>query len=78
MAKRIDFHWDMGVWYTMKMRVDIEGGKAIVRGKVWKKGDPEPDAWSIEVEDPLPIEEGSPALYGYSPATIYYDNVKMW
>ena len=78
MAKRIDFHWDMGVWYTMKMRVDIEGGKAIIRGKVWEKGHTEPDAWSIEVEDPLPIEEGSPALYGYSPATIYYDNVKMW
>ena len=78
MAKRTDFHWDMGVWYTMKMRVDIEGGKAIVRGKVWERGHPEPDAWSIEVEDPLPIEEGSPALYGYSPATIYYDNVKVW
>lgn len=78
MAKRIDFSWDMGVWYTMKMKVDIEGGKAIIRGKVWKKGDPEPDAWSIKVEDPLPIEEGSPALYGYSPATIYYDNVKLW
>ncbi len=78
MAKRIDFAWDMGVWYTAKMKVDIEGDKAIVRGKVWKKGDSEPEAWSIEAEDPLPIREGSPGLYGYSPAVIYFDNVKVW
>ena len=78
MAKRIDFKWDMNVWYTMKMKVDVEDGKAIVRGKVWNKNDPEPEAWTIEVEDPLPVHEGSPALYGYSPATIYYDNVKVW
>lgn len=78
MAKRIDFAWDMGVWYTMKMKVDIEDGSAMVRGKVWKKGEAEPTAWTIEVEDPLPVHEGSPALYGYSPATIYYDNVKVW
>ena len=78
MAKRIDFAWDMGVWYTAKMKVDIEGDKAIVRGKVWKRGDSEPEAWSIEAEDPLPIREGSPGLYGYSPAVIYYDNVKVW
>ena len=78
MAKRIDFAWDMGVWYTAKMKVDIEGDKAIIRGKVWKRGDSEPEAWSIEAEDPLPIREGSPGLYGYSPAVIYYDNVKVW
>ena len=78
MAKRVDFPWEMGVWYTMKMKVDIEEGKAIVRGKVWKRDADEPKAWTIEVEDPLPVHEGSPALYGYSPATIYYDNVKVW
>ena len=78
MRKFIDFKWDVDVWYTMKMKVDIEGGKAIVRGKVWKKGESEPDAWTIEVEDPLPVHEGSPGLYGYSPATIYFDNVKVW
>ena len=78
MAKRIDFPWEMGTWYTAKMKVDIQGDKAIVRGKVWKTGDPEPNAWTIEAEDPLPIREGSPGLYGYSPAMIYYDNVKVW
>jgi len=78
MRQFIDFKWDVDVWYTMKMKVDIEEGKAIVRGKVWKKGETEPNAWTIEVEDPLPVYEGSPGLYGYSPATIYFDNVKVW
>ena len=78
MAKRIDFKWNMDVWYTAKMKVDIEAGKAVVRGKVWKRGEPEPETWTIEAEDPLPVREGSPALYGYSPAAIYYDNVKVW
>ena len=78
MRQFIDFNWDVDVWYTMKMKVDIEDGKAIIRGKVWKKEEAEPDAWTIEVEDPLPVQEGSPGLYGYSPATIYYDNVKVW
>ncbi|MCZ6634240.1 MAG: PQQ-binding-like beta-propeller repeat protein [bacterium] len=78
MAKTVDFQWDMDVWYTVKMKVDVVEGKAIVRGKAWKRGETEPEAWSIEAEDPLPIREGSPGLYGYSPATIYYDNVKVW
>lgn len=78
MVQRVPFEWAPDVWYTMKMRVDVEGGRAVVRGKVWKRGDAEPDAWTIEAEDPLPIREGSPGLYGYSPANIYYDNVTVY
>lgn len=78
MVQRVPFEWEPDVWYTMKMRVDIDGGRAIVRGKVWKRTDREPDAWTIEAEDPLPIREGSPGLYGYSPANIYYDNVIVY
>ena len=77
MAKTIDFAWEMGVWYTMKMRVDQEPGKTVIRGKVWKRGEPEPAAWSITAEDPHPTPSGSPGLYGYSPVEIYYDNVKV-
>ena len=53
--------------------------------KVWRRDEPEPDAWSIEVIDPCPNVEGSPGLYGYSKgtsaakpgATIYYDNYRV-
>ena len=40
--------------------------------------EPEPEAWSIEATDPLPNRNGSPGLYGYSAADIYYDNIKVW
>ena len=78
MAQWIDFKWDPNVWYTMKMRVDIVDDTAHVKGKVWAKGEPEPEEWTIIVEDPLPNREGSPGIYGYSPAEIYYDNLKVW
>ena len=78
MAKWVDFKWEPNVWYTMKMTVDIVDDTAHVKGKVWVKGEQEPDAWTITVEDPLPNREGSPGIYGYSPAEIYYDNLKVW
>ncbi len=78
MAKTIDFSWETDVWYTMKMMVETTESKAIIRGKVWRRGEPEPEAWTITAEDPLPNHTGSPGIYGYSPANIYYDNLKVW
>ena len=78
MAKWVDFKWEPNVWYTMKMTVDIVDDTAHVKGKVWAKDEPEPEEWTIIVEDPLPNREGSPGVYGYSPAEIYYDNLKVW
>jgi outer membrane protein assembly factor BamB len=73
----IDFPWDPDVWYTMKVRVDMKESAAVIRGKVWKAAEAEPEAWTLTAEDPVPNTEGSPGLYGYSPTTIYYDNVKV-
>ena len=78
MAKWVDFKWEPNVWYTMKMTVNIVDDTAHVKGKVWGKGEPEPEEWTITAEDPLPNREGSPGIYGYSPAEIYYDNLKVW
>lgn len=78
MAKTIDFTWEPDVWYTMKMAVEQADDKTIVKGKVWKRGTEEPADWTITAEDPLPIREGSPGIYGYSPTNVYYDNIKVW
>jgi hypothetical protein len=75
--KSAPFAWQPDVWYTMKLRVDQQGDKALVRGKVWPRGEAEPEAWLVTVEDPHPIRSGSPGLYGYSAAELYYDNVKV-
>ena len=78
MAKTIDFAWEMDVWYTMKMMVEIMDDKAIIHGKVWRASESEPAEWTITAEDPLPNREGSPGIYGYSATEIYYDNLKVW
>lgn len=75
MAQTVDYAWEMGVWYHMKLRVERTDGMARVLGKVWKKGDPEPGEWTITADDPFPTTSGAPGVQGYSPASIYYDNV---
>ncbi|HEX9941214.1 MAG TPA: PQQ-binding-like beta-propeller repeat protein [Thermoanaerobaculia bacterium] len=77
LEKSVPFAWDSDVWYTVKFRVDQQGDKALVRGKVWKRGEPEPAEWMVTAEDPHPVRSGSPGLYGYSPVDIQYDNVKV-
>ena len=77
LEKSVPFAWEPDVWYTMKFRVDQQGGKALLRGKVWRKGEPEPQEWTITAEDPQPVRQGSPGIYGYSAAEIYYDNLQV-
>ena len=75
--ERVPFEWQPDVWYTLKLRVDIDGDRALIRGKVWQRGDPEPADWTITAEDPVPVRQGSPGLVAYSPADIFYDNVMV-
>lgn len=81
MATQVDYPWDMHVWYTIKMRVDVEkdgdGQKAVIRGKVWKRDEAEPSDWTITAEDPNPVLQGGPALYTFAPVPSYFDNVKV-
>ncbi len=77
MAERFPFAWDTDVWYTLKLRVDVADDRALIRGKVWRRGEAEPDDWTVTVEDPEPVRQGSPGLIGYSPIDIYYDNVQV-
>lgn len=75
MAKSVRFRSDPDVWYTMKMKVDVTDGEAKIFGKVWKRDEAEPEAWTIEVVDPNGNESGSPGLYFYALADCYFDNV---
>ncbi len=78
MAATIDFPWKPGVWYTMKLRAAIEDGKAVLRGKVWVKGEPEPDHWTIEATDDSPNLTGAPGLFGNAKnAEIFLDNISV-
>ncbi len=75
-AKTIPFEWQANTWYTLKFQSENKDGKAILRGKVWKTAEAEPEAWTIEAADLLPNTIGSPGLFGKSSdAEFYVDNV---
>ena len=75
-----NFKWLPNVWYTMKARVDVAAdGSGVVRGKAWKRGEPEPDQWTLEVPHKKAHQNGSPGLFGFSPQDmrVYIDNVSV-
>jgi hypothetical protein len=76
--KMIDVDVQPATWYTMKFQVVPEKDKAVVRGKLWKRGETEPEAWTIEMVDEAPNLHSSPGLYGHaSDAQIYLDNLSV-
>ena len=73
----VPFKWQPEVWYTMKMKVETTAEKGIIRAKIWPTAEKEPENWTVEAEDPLPIQSGSAGIYGFTNAEIYYDNIKI-
>lgn len=75
------FAWKPGEWVTILARVDRdEDGSGVVRAKAWKRGEDEPDAWTLEV----PVEHchasGSPGIYSLAPQSrfcVYLDNIAV-
>ncbi|HWB00492.1 MAG TPA: PQQ-binding-like beta-propeller repeat protein [Pirellulales bacterium] len=77
-SKTVDFAWKADTWYTMKFQASTEGGKAVLRGKVWPRDDKEPAEWSIEATDDYGNLQGSPGMFGNATdAEIFIDNVKV-
>jgi len=79
--KTAPFAWAAHQWYRLKTRVDVAAdGSGVVRAKAWKKGDPEPAGWNIEVPHKHAHAEGSPGLYGFAPQSlfkVYIDNISV-
>ena len=69
-------------WMTSRQ---IEAARrSIVRyvrrgGKVWIRGEDEPEAWTVEARDDAPNRAGSPGLYGNAnDAEITLDNIRVF
>jgi hypothetical protein len=76
----VPFRWAANDWYELKARVDVVAdGSGVIRGKAWKKGDAEPDAWTLEVPVAHANENGCPGLFGFSPQNmrVYIDNIAV-
>ncbi|MDB5385841.1 MAG: afsK 2 [Planctomycetaceae bacterium] len=77
-AKTVPFEWKPNTWYTMKLQAINEANKVVLKGKVWPRGDAEPEVWSIEATDETPNKAGSPGLFGNATdAEVFLDNVKV-
>jgi len=74
----VPFKWTANTWYRLKARVDVgPDGSGIVRAKAWKRGDPEPEAWAIEVPHKHAHPNGCPGLFSFAPQEMrtYHDNI---
>jgi hypothetical protein len=83
-SKTIPFPWEAGRWYTIKFEARTRpaaagtAAAAMLRGKVWPRGEPEPAAWTIEVVHEQGNLQGSPGFFGNSKdSEISIDNVSV-
>jgi hypothetical protein len=77
-AKTVPFAWEPDVWYTIKLHAEAHPDAAVLKGKAWKRGEPEPGAWLVEVRDESPNLRGSPGLFGNAQVSeIYIDNISV-
>jgi len=77
-SKTIPFAWEAGRWYTMKLEARTKDGAAVLRGKVWPRGEKEPEVWTIEGVHAAGNLQGSPGFFGNSKdSEISIDNVSV-
>ena len=75
---KLEHPWKPNTWYTLKLQASTSDGKAVLKGKVWPRGEQEPADWMIELLDESPNASGSPGLFGSAKdAEIYLDNIKV-
>jgi hypothetical protein len=75
-----NFKWSPNTWYTLKARVDVKpDGSGVVRAKAWKRGEPEPEKWTLEVPHKTAHQSGAPGLFGFAPQDmrVYIDNIQV-
>jgi hypothetical protein len=74
----MEFQPKADTWYTMKLSVVPGDGQSTVSGKVWERGQQEPESWTVQMVDKTPNKHGTPGIFGNSPdAEIYLDNLKV-
>jgi outer membrane protein assembly factor BamB len=77
-SKTIPFAWEPGRWYRMIFEARRRGRDALLRGKVWPRGEPEPEEWTIEAVHESGNLQGSPGFFGNAKdSEIFIDNVSV-
>lgn len=80
LRESVPFSWVPNQWYHLKSRVDVApDGSGVVRAKAWKKDEPEPANWTIEVPHKTAHTEGAPGLFSFTPQEqrAWIDNISV-
>jgi outer membrane protein assembly factor BamB len=78
----VPFEASPNTWYHLKTRVDSDknGPGGFVRAKLWERGKPEPEKWTIEVRQNQLHSEGAPGVFAFSPQSqkrVFIDNLSI-
>jgi hypothetical protein len=75
------FDWKPGAWLNLKLQLTKQNNKAVLQGKLWSRGSPEPKDWTISFEDPETEKppKGRASVWGipYSGTPIHFDDISI-
>ena len=77
----VPFPMQPKTWYRIETRVDLApDGSGVVRAKAWKRDEPKPENWTIEVPHKNAHSHGAAGVYGFALQNqfpVYIDNISV-
>ena len=75
----IPFTWKSDSWTHLRIQLRKSGEGCVVEGKAWADGTPEPEAWSIKLEDKEAPTPGRAGIWGspYAGTPIRFDDLRL-
>jgi outer membrane protein assembly factor BamB len=77
----VPFPMQPKTWYRIESRVDVApDGSGVVRAKAWKRDEPKPENWTIEVPHKHAHSHGAAGVYGFALQNqfpVYVDNISV-
>jgi outer membrane protein assembly factor BamB len=77
----VPFPMQPKTWYRIESRVDVApDGSGVVRAKAWKRDEPKPENWTIEVPHEHAHPHGAAGVYGFALQNqfpVYIDNISV-
>jgi outer membrane protein assembly factor BamB len=77
----VPFPMQPKTWYRIESRVDVApDGSGVVRAKAWKRDEPKPENWTIEVPHKHAHPHGAAGVYGFALQNqfpVYIDNISV-
>jgi len=76
-------HLDNGRWWIFRLEITTHQSHVYLKGKAWKKGEPEPGSWLLEASDHSSerYESGQTGVWTMSAGSSYggtkFDNFKL-